>query len=518
MSGRIRQRTHRGTTIAIALLIAVGAAACTDGDDAADAGTTTVGSTVPESYAAADSTDTTPSDRAAPASTVPASSPPGGSTPTPAVSTRCDPIATDGATTTLRVWHGMSGDVENLVLLLADRFEAEHPGINVEIERVASGYPAAIDQLRDTPDDQLPDVIMGSNQTVRLQADSGRFIPPAECNGGQEPEQFSDLLPVIRRTYTVGDTLQAAPFNVSAPVMLYDQKRWRRAGLDPDDPPSDFSELETTIRRLKDSGEAATGAVLYDRSSLWFIEQPASQAGRPLAEPANGHHGLTVDRLDFNHPDTVDVLTTLQELKRDGYILWSALNAGNEDLAQLVHPTEPSGLTFNSSAVIGDIIRLYEAGAIPDVEIGIAPFPGPGVGSTVGGGAWWLVDNQDPVRAGLAWILVDWLTRPELIAEVSAYTGYIPTTPRAAEHEVVQDRWAAWPVLRVAYEQALASADTDEAAGLQLGPLVEVYRNMELAAAFSIDAGNDPETELLNAEERSLELVRLYAESFPEDE
>lgn len=428
---------------------------------------------------------------------------------------RCDPdAAADAGPITVRVWHPLGGDLVNYLQVLVGQFEAEHPGITIQLQQVTTGYPGTIEEFAAAPDDQLPDVIIGSNQTVRLQADSGRFIPVVECTGGETPDQLTDLLPVIARTFTVDGTLWAAPFNTSAPVMLYDRDRWTRAGLDPDDPPTDLTELEQTIRRLRDSGEAPVGAVLYDRAAMWFVDQHAARTDRLLAEPVNGRSGAAIEQYAFDHPDAVDALSRLSGLFAADDIRYIGANeSGIDDLAQMVHPVEPAGVTFNSSAVLGDIVRLLDAGGIPDVDVGVAPFPGPGAGSTAGGGAWWLHDRGDPVLAGAAWTFVEWFTRPELIAEIAAYTGYVPTTLRAAEHPITQAHWADQPVFRVAYDQLAATPDSDAGAGLQVGPLVEVYRNLELAAVAAM-RGADPGDELRGAEERSLEITRIYAETF----
>lgn len=434
----------------------------------------------------------------------------------PEAASRCDPVAAADATepTTVRVWHALNGDIVNYLQVLVGQFEAEHPGIRVEIEKINSGYPGTIDEFVATPDERLPDVIIGTNLTARLQADSGRFIPVAECTGGETPANLTDLLPVIARTFTVDGVLWAAPFNTSAPVMLYDRKRWTRAGLDPDDPPADFDELELAIRQLRDSGEAPIGALLYDRSAMWFLDQPAARTGRLLAQPANGRAGLDIDDFVFDTPDAVDVLARLRTLLDDGYIRWIGVNqSGTDDLSQMVHPVEPAGITFNTSAVLGDILRLLDAGGIPDVEVGAAAFPGPGAGSTAGGGAWWLHDRGDPVQAGAAWMVIEWFSRPELVADIAAYTGYVPTTVRAAEHPITQERWAEYPIFRVAYDQLAAVPDSDAGAGLQVGPLVEVYRNLELAAFAAIEGGNDPSVELRRAELRSLEVTGIYADA-----
>lgn len=506
-----REWQHRllGTLGVLGVLLAASCSSEADAPEAAADPTTTAPDAPIETSDAADEPTETID---AAAETAAADQPADTTTTVAPAPLRCDPSSPPDGPVTIRVWHGLSGNVQDLVPEVLGRFEREHPGVTVELIEVNSGYPAAIDELARTAADDLPDVIMGSNQTVRLQADSGRFIPVGECTGGQTPDQLTDLLPAVERTYTVDGTLWAAPFNASAPVMLYDRNRWRRAGLDPDSPPATYPELVETIRALAASGEAATGAVFYDRSAMWLLEQAAAKEDRALVEPDNGRAGVDITGTSFATDETVDLLRTLGELKRDGIVHWAGLNETNqEDLAKLIDLNEPTGLTLNSSAVIGDIIRYYEGGVLGDVEIGVAPMPGPGRGSTVGGGAWWLVDRGDPARAGVAWTLVEWLTQPDIVAEIAAFTGYIPTTERAAASPITQERWAEWPVLRVAYDQVLAAPDTPAGAGLQVGPMTQVLRALEVAAAFAIDVGDDPVALLAEADEQAREVLDLYA-------
>jgi sn-glycerol 3-phosphate transport system substrate-binding protein len=489
------------TTLAAVVTLA-SAVACSSSDEAFTPASETVAPTLSApSTADVPATEPPPSDSTA-ESTLPDD---------PSGRVRCDTSSGTEGVDTLRVWHAMGGDVENLLTLFAVRFQGEHPGTNVELTRI-DGYETVITLLADTPQSDWPDVVMGSNLTVRLQADSDRFIAPSECTDGQIPAHLANLYAPIRRTYTVDGTLWAAPFNVSVPVMMFDQKRWVRAGLDPADPPTDVAELERVIRHLKDSGEATTGAVLYDLSARWFIDQTAARSKQLLIEPANGHQGLDTDRVVLTSGEHVAVLTTLQELRQDGYLHWAGENpAGTVDLEQLVRATDPSGLTFNTSAVLGDIIRLLQSGLLPEVEIGVAPFPGPGTGSTVGGGAWWLLDHDDPQRAGAAWVLIDWLAAPERVAELAAYTGYVPTTPQAAAQDLLQDWWAEWPVLRVAHDQLLATPDSDAGAGLQVGPLPDALDAIEAAAVDIIDGGAEPVERLAAAEREVTSLLAFYA-------
>ena len=182
----------------------------------------------------------------------------------------------------------LDGDVESFFDDVVATFETEHPGITVEVTPFDGSYSDALEQLAALDPDDRPDVFMGSSSSVRLQYDSGLFVAPSECTDGDTPDALRDLLPVIEQTYIVDGSLVAAPYNVSTAVMMYDRNRWRAAGLDPDDPPATFDELEVVVRRLRDSGAAATGMVLYDRSASWLVEQAAAQDGRLLVEPVNG--------------------------------------------------------------------------------------------------------------------------------------------------------------------------------------------------------------------------------------
>ncbi len=393
------------------------------------------------------------------------------------------------------------------------RYEATHPDIEVELVAIEGGN-ALTERLRLTPASEMPDVILGTNMTVRLNADSGRFVPISACvNPGSDP--LATLLPVIESTYSVADTRWAAPFNVSTPVLVYDKGRWRAAGLDPDRPPRDLVEWEATIRHLKDSGATTTGIVLYDRSASWLITGTAAREDELLAEPQNGHDAVQVDEVRLAQPGVVATLERFRELKADGYVHWMGWDTGPngaDDLVQLIHPIEPTGMTLHTSAALGAFVNLLDQGGpLGAIEIGVAPFPAPGAGSLVGGGAWWLVDSGDPGRVRKAWELVEWLVSPEQIAEFVAKTGYAPTTTAAALMPVVRQRWDEYPFLQVSYDQLAASTGAPVDAGLQLGPANDVDREVELAAAFTIDAGNDPATELDARSEAIEELLNAYS-------
>ena len=252
--------------------------------------------------------------------------------------------------------------------------------------------------------------------------------------------------------------------------------------------------------------------VLYDRAASWLVEQSAAQDGRLLVDPANGREGTAVTAVEFATPEAIANVERFRVLNREGYILWAGINqSGRDDLLQLVNPDAPSGLTLHTSASIGDVVRAVESGLIgAGVEVGAAPLPGNTPGGLAGGGAWWLLDHDDPARVGAAWTLVDWLIQPDRLAEMAAFTGYVPTTERAAASDVTTASWEAIPALRVGYEQLAAMPDTDAAAGMQVGPMVEVQRALEVAASVAIEADQDPAEQLRLAEGTALTALGAY--------
>lgn len=529
----MRRGLHTSTSRAavLLLLIALTAAACR-GDNAApaptsDAAAATIAATSASTASAAPPGSATGSTStvAAPAATEPDRRQPFdlavAAEPAPS---RCAVDAEpDPGSHTIYVWHRFAGDVvpqwfgEQIA-----RYEQTHPGVRVVFDEAPSEIGEQLAELQNRPPDQRPDIILGGAHAVRMQYDSQLFIAPEECTGGETPAVLADLLPAIRHHYTVDGVLWAAPFNVSAPVMMYDRARWRAAGLDPDDPPTTFDELYAVIDQLVASGQSTSGLALYDESAMWLVEQNAARNGRFLVEPANGHVGREIERVVFDHPGVAELLSRLHELKDAGKLLWLGLNEGDQaDLLALVLGAEPgapdAAITFHTSGSIGDIHEYLELDAFRRVELGVAPIPGftdaAATGSTVGGSAWWLVDRGDPVDTAAAWDLVEWLSQPERIADLAAFSGYAPTSPAAAAKPATVGAWAARPGLRVAYDELAALPADDAANGWQVGPRLEVQRQLELAVAFAIDAGLDPAEQLAVYAAEAQASLDAYADS-----
>lgn len=427
---------------------------------------------------------------------------------------RCADRDPQGEPVRITLWHSLSGERTLAVLDdLVDRFRLEVPGVEVELVAI-TGYRAALQQLRRTDVDALPDLFMGAVDDLRRLVDSGLFVAPERCRGG-EPEVLADLLDVVRVTATIDDSVQAYPFNVSTPVMIYDRTMFDDNGLDPDRPPRTPGELRSALEVLVGSGAAPAGLVMYDRSGAWLIEQWAANEGRVLVEPDNGRDGHPVDGVRFATDEAIAAFDWLKALADDQLLTWVGTNqSGIDDLIRLVDLSDRAAITFHTSASLGELTFLvYEAGLpdLDDAELGVAPLPTPSgqPGALVGGGLLWLVDRDDPVTLGAAADLAEFLVSPSVQARFAAATGYVPATLSAADSPIIRDRWAQFPYLRVAYEQLVAVPPTPAAAGAQIGPRVLVQRVLEEAAA-AVVFGTDPAEALSAAEVTAMQIIEGY--------
>lgn len=443
--------------------------------------------------------------------------------PTPP--TRCDRAAarrlgtepTSADPLTVSVWYAIGLNDPSPVIELFERFDAEHPYLAVEL-RFLDGFPMALQELRSSDPADFPDLVLLQADNVRLVHDAGLFVAPGECDGDDEPNRttsrwIDDLVPVVAATYTVDDEVRAYPFSTSTPVMLFDRARVAAAGLDPDRPPTSLDELRAAAAQMIESGAAAQGLVLYDRSASWFLEQAAARDGRVLLEPDNGRNEGRVDAVVFATDESLASLAWIRSMVADGLATWIGANpSGIDDLFAMVDDTSPAAFTLHTSAALGDVIALLgdEQTPYPDAVLGVAPLPFAGQGSLVGGGAFWLVDRGDPLAAGAAAVLGDWLMSAPAQAQFAAATGYVPAVMSAADEPALLARWTTDPALEVGFRQLVEAATTPAAAGMQVGPRIQIQRVLELAAAEAASGDRDLVEIVRDAERDAAELLAEY--------
>ncbi len=441
---------------------------------------------------------------ATPATSTPATSTPATSTAGSSESTRAGTTVGGGdAEPTVVVWHTYANVYLDLFHEFVRRFMVDHPGVTVRDEHFDGSEQLEM-RLRKTPPDQYPDLVLAPEVSLRRFADSGQFIEAGTClreAGAGVP----DLLPVIRRTWSVGDRLWAVPVNVSAPVLWYNPKVLAAAHVAA--PPRDRAELTDAARRIVAAGGGA-GLVIDHNMANWMTEQWPAQRGQPLLTGTSTALDAAAQR------PVEDDLAWLAKMEADHLVQDVGANpSGNEDLSLLLTTDHPAGMAIHSSAALGVARTMVERGTEAADALLVAPLAGPGPGALVGGSAAWITARPHHERAAAA-TFAAFLAAPAQQATLNARGGYVPVTAATLTEPELVSSWAQYPQLRVAYDQAAATPDTAAFDGPQIGPRREV-RDLLRRAFLASEQGNDPHNALTTAADATPPLLAAYRAASP---
>ncbi len=383
---------------------------------------------------------------------------------------RCkDPVSAGS----VKVWHILPDNVNagDTFAALVEEFNASHPQLKIDAVKVGGGDDLQT-RLRETPQADWPDIVIAPPSSLKRLADTGSTITPGECPSGET--LASSLLPGIAAAYSIGGVLQAVPYGVSTPVLLFDATKLRAAGLDPDHPPTTPDELFAASKQIVDRGASPFGLVVYDWYAGFFVHQWAAQRGEVVAMPNNGRDGEQI-RVEYDTAENRAAMQWIVDVVANGGAAWiGGVPTGLEDLGRIIAPANGAAMTIHTSGSIGDILALQGKGGLTGVELGVGPMPGPGPGGLVGGNGFWLIDHQDSQRAGAAFEFIRWLSDPAQMGRFDVATGYIPPGEAVARTPAVTAAWRVHPQLKVGYDQLHAMSATAAAAGALYGPSSEI--------------------------------------------
>lgn len=357
-------------------------------------------------------------------------------------------------------------------------------------------------------------------------ADSGTILPGQECFDA-DGISLENYLPIGVGAFSVDGALQPASLNLSSAVLWYNRDHFRQAGLDPDSPPENLTELRAAAEAIADAGVAA--APIAMNLQPWFMEYWLTGMGQSIVDNDNGRGPDETAAGTFDNETTTEVFDWLVGMTDDG--LMTPIS-GTE--AQFDHyyalALQTSSMTLETSTAASTIDAVLEGTlnpedlgldddfALPDLDLDIAMafYPGleqPATGQ-VGGAGWYLTgDAVSPeVQAG-AWDFVKFINSPESQVTWNLDGSYLPWNTEAVDDPALQDAWentrrGQW--LATAYEQVL-NLDPNFP-----GPLIGPYDQVRTAVRKAMEAatlgGEAPADAIATANAEITDAVANYAE------
>jgi sn-glycerol 3-phosphate transport system substrate-binding protein len=320
----------------------------------------------------------------------------------------------------------------------------------------------------------------------------------------------SDHIKRVLDYYTVDGTLWPMPFNVSNPVLYFNAKAFPAAGLDPNDPPSTLDEIKEASQKLKDAGVAKQAGFAL-KMDAWYLEQLLAKEGKPYVNNDNGRKGRATEVV-FDGKAGQEIFTWFADMVDSGLAITNAAEGPPVFDNLTAIGADNATMTIDTSAALGSVKDLLESGQFPNVEIGVAPIPGPeGKGGVLVGGAALYISNQSPKpKQAAAWEYLKFLNEPETQAEWAAATGYVPIRESSADVPVLQQRWAEIPGFKVAYDQLLTGVNNAATAGPVIGDYQGVRDSVVEALEAMFAEGTKPKAALKSAAQSADEKIQDY--------
>jgi sn-glycerol 3-phosphate transport system substrate-binding protein len=363
--------------------------------------------------------------------------------------------------TEIAFWHAMSGDNGKAIETIVDEFNAQSDAVTVKAIYQGS-YDDSLNKLRAVGgSSEAPAIVQVFEIGTKYMSESG-FITPMQEFIDKDEFDVSALEENILSYYTLEDQLYSMPFNTSGAVMFYNKEKFEEAGLDPENPPTTFTEVKEAAEKLTNDTDLDYGFTMATIG--WFVEQLLANQGALYLDHENGRDGDATEAV-VNSEEGLAIFEWLDEMNKNS----TFKNYGSSwDDPRGPFFAGQVGMYFDSTANTAEVIKNAP------FEVGSAPMPGSDTmdrqGSIVGGASLWITNQVDEADQDAAWEFVKFMTKPEVQAEWAAATGYFPITPAAYDEETLTSVYDEYPQFKVAVgqlENTVVSPATQ-------GPLTEV--------------------------------------------
>ena len=417
-----------------------------------------------------------------------------------ATSTKCPLSALKSASKPVEItmWHSMPEQNLKTLQALTDTFNVSQSDVKVKLVSQVDYDDTFAKYKAGLASGDLPDVVQLQNDDQQQMVDTQTVLPASVC-AKADKYSFSDFLPRVMSYYTIGGTTYGMPFNASGPVLYYNKKAFTAAGLDANKPPATLDEVRAAAEKLKSSG-VVTKAGLGLKIEPGFVQHWTAMGGDLFVNNSNGRKARTT-KSSFSNKTGAQVFSWLSGMVKDGLAVTNP-DSGNSAFDDLIGiGTGAQAMAIDTSSSLGTVKAVLGSGAYPNVEIGVAPMPGPkgSGGVLVSGGALFMVNKSAPEKQAAAWQYLKFLDDTEQQAIWAAGTGFVPIRKSAASSKTMTDFWAVNPLFKVAYDQLLAGTDDAAGAGAVMGAAPSINDIIRDAENSMFLQGVAPKTALKDA-------------------
>lgn len=412
------------------------------------------------------------------------------------------------AATEIPFWHSMEGELGVEVNSLAQRFNESHPDYKI-VPTYKGNYEQSLAAgIAAVRSGKAPAILQVYEVGTATMMASKAIVPVYDVfkNAGVAFDE-KQFVPTVAGYYSdASGHLISQPFNSSTPVLYYNKDAFKKAGLNPDQPPKTWQDLEKDAAALRKAGMTCGYASGWQG---WIqIENFSAWHALPVATQNNGFDG-TDTVLEFNKPTQVRHIQMLEDMNKKGDFTYF----GRKDESTAKFYNGDCGITTASSGSLADI-RHY---AKFNYGVGMMPYdatvPDARQNAIIGGASLWVMKGKDAsTYKGVAEFMA-FLAQPDIAAEWHQKTGYLPITTAAYELTRKQGFYDKNPGADIATRQMLNKPPLAFTKGMRLGnmPQIRTVVDEELEGVWT--GKKTPQAALDNAVTRGNLLLRRFEQT-----
>jgi ABC-type glycerol-3-phosphate transport system substrate-binding protein len=329
-------------------------------------------------------------------------------------------------------WHSFVATTIPALNELIDRFEKEHPDIDIDAQYVPTGDALVQKLITAIQSQTAPDVSWIHADFLDKLIESDAIYPMEHFIKGKDgltKEEINDFFTQLLGAFSYKKVLYALPMDATVLALIYNKDHFKAAGIDPEVPPKTWNDLKEYSKKLtldKD-GDGKTDQYgfyvpAYPGSgplSIWEVLQWSPY----LWQAGGGIIDSTQTKVLFNSEAGVQALTLWKEI-------YDQLNFSNYSF------THDMGLASGSISMIMDgPWDLPTFRKMKNIDWAVASLPeGPKGKATYIAGESLAIFKQSK-NPDAAWTFVKWVTQPEIQEMFSISSGYLPVRKSVLEKE-----------------------------------------------------------------------------------
>jgi len=261
-----------------------------------------------------------------------------------------------GPKVSLNLWNGFTGGDGDIFKKLVDQFNTEHSNIAITVatyrwEDYYAKLPGAVSSGNG------PDIaVMHMDQLATFAA--RKVIQPVDDVASALGLSESDFAATVWKGGMYNNKRYGIPLDMHPVGFYYNKALMQQAGLDPNKPPTNRSELEQALAALKGKGI----------QGFWMspFQFTGGMTGYSLVYQFGGSlYNSDATKATFNSPEAVEAVTWAAKLVTDGH---SPANVG-QDADYLALKSNKNAFNVNGIWQINDLKKS------PEIQWGVAAVP-----------------------------------------------------------------------------------------------------------------------------------------------